>query len=221
MNRWGPTAVVLALLTATALAFAITERQKLEQTPFGVLPVTKTFSPLHRSATIALRLRRAHLLTVQIVNSSDNAVATLARDQRFGPGKAVFHWLGRNVPDGVYEPRITLDHGRVYNLPNQIRTDTVTPKVRLLSYGPHVLRGGRKPPIRIAYQVSEPAHVILYVDGRKVLVGFAKALLSRVRWFAKRHERPLPRGSYEFRLAAVDLAGNLSPPTRPFVVRIR
>jgi hypothetical protein len=45
MRRWAPTAVIVALLTATAVAFATTERQKLERTPFGVLPVARDVSP--------------------------------------------------------------------------------------------------------------------------------------------------------------------------------
>src|SRR5947209_19910380 len=109
MSRWGPTLIVVALLAATAIAFATTERQKLEQTPFDVLQVSKAFSPLHGSATIKLRLRYPHLLTVQIVNSADRAVATLAREERFGRGKIAFHWRGHGVADGNYEPRITLD----------------------------------------------------------------------------------------------------------------
>jgi hypothetical protein len=220
-NRWGPTAVVVVLLAGTAIAFATTERQKLEKTPFDVLHVTKIFSPVRGSATILLRLHHPHLLTVQIVNSADKAVATLARDERFGPGRSVFAWRGRHVRDGVYEPRITLDDGRVYNLPNPIRTDTVAPRVTLLAFRPHVLRRRHKPRIRIAYRVSELAHVILYVNGHEALFGGAKALRFQVDWYAKRGGRRLPRGTYRLRLDAVDLAGNRSPPGPTFLVRIR
>ncbi len=222
IGRWGPAAIVLALLTATAISFAVTERQKLEATPFDVLEVTKTFSPLHGSGTVVLRLRHEHLLTVQIVNSQDRAVATLVRDQRFRRGTFFFHWTGRRAPDGTYEPRITLDDGRVYVLPNQIVTDTVAPRVSLVSYRPHVLRRRRhKPRIRIAYRVSELAHVILYVDGHEVIFGGAKALHAHVDWYAKKNGRRLRPGRYRLRLAAVDLAGNTSSRTAPFVVRIR
>jgi hypothetical protein len=221
MSRWGPTAVVLALLAATAIAFATTERLKLKQTPFDVFPITKVFSPLHGFATIALRLRHPHRLTVEIINSSHRIVASLARNKRFGIGTVAFHWPGRNVPDGSYAPRITLDDGRVYNLPNQIRVDTVAPQVSLVSYRPHLLRKSRKPRVHIAYRVSEPAHVILYVNGREVLFGGAKALHSRVDWYAKRNGKRLRRGRYRLQLAAVDLAGNRSARTRTFIVRIR
>ena len=213
--------MVVVLLAATAIAFATTERLKLKQTPFDVFPITKVFSPLRGAATIALRLRHSHRLTVQIVNSAHRLVATLARNEPFRPGTATFHWTGQNVPDGSYEPRITLDDGRVYNLPNQIRTDSVAPQVSLVSYRPRVLGRGRKPRVHIAYRVSELAHVILYVNRHEVLFGGAKALRYKVDWYAKRNGRRLPRGRYRLQLAAIDLAGNLSPRTRTFIVRIR
>jgi hypothetical protein len=134
VSRWGPAAVTVVLLAGTAVAFATTERQKLEQTPLGLLRLTKDFSPAQASAVMVLRLRHPHLLTVQIVNASDHAVATLARDERFPAGKISFRWSGRHAADGVYEPRITLEDGRVFNLPNQIRVDSVAPRVALISY---------------------------------------------------------------------------------------
>ena len=113
MRRWGPGAIVVALLAATAIAFATTERQKLEKTPFAVIHITKQFSPTRRAATIVLKLRHPHLLTVQMVDSRDRVVATLAVERRFGPGRVSLRWQGR-IPDGVYEPRIVLDTGRVF-----------------------------------------------------------------------------------------------------------
>ncbi len=221
MSAFGRTAIVLLILAGTAVAFATTERQKLEQTPLAVSRVTKDFSPARTSAVIVLRLRHPHLLTVQIVNSGDRAVATLAREQPFEPGKVSFHWRGSRVPDGVYEPRVTLDDGRVFSLPNQIRVDSVAPSVALVSYRPRVVRRRRKPRVRIVYRVSELAHVILYINGRRELYGYAKATHAHVDWFARRNGRRLKRGRYRLQLAAVDLAGNLGPRTRPFVIRIR
>lgn len=221
-SEWARAAVVLVLLAGTAIAFATTERLKLEKTPFDVFPITKAFSPLHRSAEIRLRLHHPHSLTVQIVNSSDHAVATLARDRPFGAGVAVFHWTGRRVRDGVYEPRITLDDGRVYNLPNPIRVDTVPPRVALVSYRPRTIRKRHKPVVHIVYRVSELAHAILFVDGRRwPLFGYAKATHAHVDWQAKENGRRLPRGRYRLQLAAIDLAGNVGPRTGTFIVRIR
>jgi hypothetical protein len=223
MRRWGPAAVVVVLLAGTAIAFATTERQKLEQTPIGLLRVTKDFSPSRSSAVVVLRLRHSHILTVQIVNSADHAVATLAREQDFRPGKATFRWRGRHVPDGIYEPRVTLEDegGRVFNLPNQIRVDSVAPSVKLVSYRPRILRRRHKPLVHIFYRVSELAHVILYVDGRRVAFSYAKATQAHIEWYAKRHGRRLRRGRYRLELAPVDLAGNVGVRTPAFFVRVR
>jgi hypothetical protein len=221
MRKWGPTAVVILLLAGTAIAFATTERQKLEKTPFDVLHVTTDFSPARLPATIVLRFRHPHLLTAQMVNSQDRVVATLVRERRYEPGKAILHWRGAGVSDGVYEPKLTLDAGRVFDLPNQVRVDSIPPRVALVSYRPRVLRKKTKPRVRISYRVSEAAHVILLVNGRRVFVGFAKALRAEVQWFAKRAGRRLPRGRYRLQLAAVDLAGNVGPRTPVFIVRIR
>ena len=81
MKRWGPAVVVVVLLAATAIAFATTERQKLEKTPFAVVHVTKAFSPGKSSATITLKLRRPHLVTLQVVDSQDHVVGTLANQR--------------------------------------------------------------------------------------------------------------------------------------------
>src|SRR5919204_643895 len=119
MRRWGPGVVVVALLAATAIAFATTERQKLEKTPFAVLHVTNDFSPRLGSATIELKLHHPHLLTVQIVDSRDRVVATLANEQRVEAGTVFFRWRGP-AADGVYEPKITTDEDRVQR-PDEIR----------------------------------------------------------------------------------------------------
>jgi len=120
MTRWGPTFVVLALLAGTAIAFATTERQKLEKTPFAVVSVTQDFSPKLEPAAIELKLHRSHALTARIIDSQDRVVATLARDERFPAGNVTFHWNG-DVADGIYRPRVRLDDGRVFTLPNPIR----------------------------------------------------------------------------------------------------
>jgi hypothetical protein len=220
VRRWAPTAIVVALLAATAVAFATTERQKLEKTPFAVLHVDDTVSPARSPALIELRLRRPHLLTVQIIDNNGRPVATLAREQRYERGTASFHWRA-NVPDGVYEPRVTLDDGRQFDVPVKIRVDSVAPKAALVSYRPHVLRGSVKPQVRIGYRVSEPAHILVYVNGRREVEGFAKSLQYAVNWAAKRDGRRLPPARYRLQLAAVDLAGNVGPRTQPFVVVIR
>jgi hypothetical protein len=220
VKRWAPTVVVVALLAATAVAFATTERQKLERTPFGVLPVARVVSPERGPVLIRLRLHRPHLLTVRILDNRDRVVATVARQQRFEAGIAVFRWHA-GVPDGLYTPRVTLDDGRVFTLPVQIRIDRVPPTARLVSYRPHVVRRPAKPKVRIAYRVSEKAHILVFVNGRRAVVGYPKSLQSAVNWLARRTGRRLRPGRYRLQLAAVDLAGNIGRRTRPFVVRVR
>jgi hypothetical protein len=220
VRRWAPTAVIVALLAATAVAFATTERQKLERTPFGVLPVARVVSPKRGPALIRLRLHRPHLVTVQILDRRDKVVATLAREQRFEACVAAFPWRA-DVRDGVYTPRVTLDDGRVFTLPVQIRTDTVPPTASLVSYRPHVVRRIAKARVRIFYHVSEKAHILLYVNGRRKIVGGAKSLQNSVNWGPKQAGRRLRPGRYRLQLAAVDLAGNIGARTRPFFVRIR
>jgi hypothetical protein len=223
VRRWGPAAVVLALLAATAVAFATTERQKLEKTPFAVLRVDEVLSPVCRcsanGATIALRFRRTHVLTVEIRDARGRLVRTLAEEETVRDGVFDVRWhgrddAGRHVPDGEYEPRFVLDNGRTFDPPNPIRVDSVAPRAKLVSYKPRRVHEGRR--IRIRYRVTEPAHPLLFVDGRRVIVGNAKALTAELQWFAR-----LRRGRHRLQLAAVDLAGNVGPRTRPFVVRIR
>jgi hypothetical protein len=220
MRRWAPTAIVVALLAATAVAFATTERQKLEKTPFAVLHVDRDVSPASAPAYIVLRLHRAHLLTVQIVDRNGRPIATLARERRYEPGTARFVWHP-HAPDGDYEPRVTLDDGREFTVPATIRVDSVAPTATLVSYRPHIVRRSARPDVRIAYRVSEPAHILVYVNGRHELRGGAKSLQFAVNWAAKRDGRRLPPGRYRLQLAAVDLAGNVGARTRPFVVDIR
>ena len=223
MRQWGPAAVMLALLAATAVAFATTERQKLEKTPFAVVRVDDVLSPVCRcstnAATIALRFRRTHVLTVEILDARGRVVRTLAGEETVRNGVFDVRWhgrddAGRRVPDGTYDPRFVLDNGRTFDPPNPIRVDSVAPTARLLAYQPRRVRAGKG--IRIHYRVSEAAHPLLFVDGRRVIRGNAKALTAQFQWFAR-----LARGRHRLQLAAVDLAGNVGRRTKPFVVRVR
>jgi hypothetical protein len=223
VRRWGPAVVVLVVLAATAVAFATTERQKLEKTPFAVVRVDDVLSPVCRcgtnAATIALRFRRTHVLTIEILDSQGKVVRTLANEATVRDGVFSVRWHGRDdagraLPDGEYEPRFVLDNGRTFDPPNTIRVDSVAPTARLVSYRPRRPHRGER--VRIRYRVSEEAHPLLFADGRRVVAGNAKALSAQFQWFAR-----LRRGRHRLQLAAVDLAGNVGPRTRPFVVRIR
>ena len=229
MRRWGPPAVVLLLLAGTAIAFATTERQKLERTPFAVLRLDKVLSPVCKCstsrATISLRFRQKHVLTARILDQDGRIVRRLTSEQVVGKGTLSVSWNGRNdagrqVPDDEYLPRLILDNGRVFDPPNPIRVDSVPPKATLLSYRPRVLRRAKEG-LHVSYRVSESAHPILYVSGRQAVRGIGTALSGKFDWFGKLDGRRLRPGRYRLQLASVDLAGNIGPRTPAFVVRIR
>jgi hypothetical protein len=218
MMRWAPTIVVVLLLGGTAIAFATAERQKLEKTPFAVVHVDEAISPMHGPAAVSLRFRRSHLLTLQIVDKDDRVVATLARERRVEPGLDTFRWPARSAPDGVYRPKVTLDAGREFILQSPITVDTVAPTTKLISYSPRVVRRHRpKARVRITYQLSEPGHVRVFVNGRKVQEGGGTKPRFQLDW----HPKGLRAGRYRLQLAAVDLVGNVGARTQPFVVRVR
>jgi hypothetical protein len=230
VKRWGPPAVVLLLLAGTAIAFATTERQKLERTPFAVLRLDKVLSPVCKCptsrATILLRFRQKHVLTARILDQDGRIVRTLASEQTVGKGMLSVSWNGRNdagrqVPDDEYSPRLILDNGRVFDPPNPIRVDSVPPEATLLSYRPRVLRRTKNEGLHVRYRVSESAHPILYVNGRRAVLGIGTALSGKFDWFGRRDGRRLRPGRYRLQLGAVDLAGNVGPRSTPFVVRVR
>src|SRR5438477_12199752 len=72
-SRLAPFLLVVALLGATAAAFAVTEGLKLEPSPVRSTDVDKVFSPvcdcLSRVAHIRFRLRKTDRLTLAIVDN--------------------------------------------------------------------------------------------------------------------------------------------------------
>lgn len=218
MTRWAPTIVVVLLLAGTAIAFATTERQKLEKTPFAVVHVDQAIAPAHGPAAISLRFRHAHLLTLQVIDAKDQVVATLARERRVEPGLVIFRWPARAAPDGVYRPKVTLDNGREFTLASPITVDTVAPTTAIVSYSPRsVRRHVPKARVRITYKLSEPGHVIVYVRGRRWQEGGGTKPRFQIDW----HPKGLRPGRYRLQLAAVDLVGNVGPRTKAFVIRVR
>jgi FlgD Ig-like domain len=222
VRRHAATIVVLTLLIGTAVAFAETERLKLQPTAIEESFVQPAFSPTcncsEARAEIRLRLHRADTATVRVVDASGKTVRVLVDDKRLPSGRTRLHWDGRDdagnrVPDGLYHFAVHLDRpGRTFELPRRIALDTVPPRARIRSYT-------RNAPlsqyVRVFYRVNEPAHVVLYVNGTKT-VGptLTKLRAAQLQWRA-----PAP-GRYRLEVAAVDLAGNLGPRTRVFVVTV-
>jgi hypothetical protein len=232
VGRILPTVVVLALLGCTAAAFAVTENLKLERSPISQTHVNKTVAPdslSNKTTGIGFFLRKPDRLTVEIVNGSGNVVRTLARNKAARRGTQQFQWDGRNdahevVPDGTYRPRVHLarEH-RTILMPNPIRMDATPPFVQLVSATPRVFSPDHdfvRDSVRIQYNTSEPARVILYVDGDK-RAGPTFRFVRRGKLDWPRGNVGLRPGRHRIRLRALDRATNLGPPSRGLTVIAR
>jgi FlgD Ig-like domain len=229
------TLLVLGLLGGTAAAFAVTEHLKLVRSPIFRTQVDQVFSPVcgcpTDTARIAFQLRRADRLTLSI-EQNGKVVRTLLRGQPVRRGGLGRHWDGRDdsgavVPDGVYKPRVHLAHQhRTIVLPNPIRVDTKPPRVTVVSWIPRgrVLTPDRNflhERLEVRYRVSEPAHVILYVGGKRRYRSRSQQLSGIARWFGQVNGRGVRAGRYRVTLAARDIAGNLNPPVPVGTVFVR
>ncbi len=225
MRRHAPTIIVLLLLVGAAVAFAETERLKLQPTAIEEFFVEPAFSPVcacdQAREAIRLRLHRADRVTVQIVDSAGHTVRGLVDGKRLPRGRTQIEWNGRDdagtqAPDGRYSVDVHLARpDRTFRLPRTLALDTVPPTVRLVSYTPRILRRSQLHKVIVRYRVSEPAHGVLFVNGRRVVVTNGSRLTGKLNW------TPHARGRYRLQLAARDLAGNLGPRSSVFVVRVR
>lgn len=226
--------LVLVLLGATAAAFALTERLKLERSPVTGTVVDKVFSPVCECArdvaVISFRLRKPETVTVTVIDSAGRSVQTLVRRRREGAGRVSYTWDGRNqlgevVPEGRYRPKVELAaHGRTIVLPNPITVDTTDPVIRIVRLRPRVISpdgDGRGDHLTATYAVSEPARALMLVDGRRRVLGRFRRLTGRLVWYGIVNGRPVRPGTYGIRLRAIDQAGNRSLVTREIPVRVR
>ena len=234
MSRLPQTLIVLALLGATAAAFAVTERLKLEKSPITGTRVDKVFSPICECsrdlAEISFRLRGNQVVTVDMLNSRGRSVRTLVRNKREQAGRVAYTWDGRDdagriVREGVYRPRVRLRrHGRTIVLPNPIRVDTTAPVIALTRVFPRVFspdEDGRNDRVTAEYEIDEPARAMMLVDGRRRVLSKFRSTEGRLVWFGRVDGRPAQPGTYEIRLRAFDRAGNRSARTRAVLVRVR
>jgi hypothetical protein len=215
------------LIVATATAFAVTQRLKLEPSPISQTRVSDVFSPVCRCATkaanIEFSLRKADHLRIAVRTGAGDV--TVAKGS-FAPGDVRVRWNGRDasgelVPDGVYYPLVELRRaGRTIDLPNPIRVDTIRPSIRLRSLRPRVFRPGTEK-LTATYTVSEHAHALLFVDGSRRVFTASKRLRYLLHWSGNVHGRAIRPGRHEVWLVAQDLAGNRSAPTPVVVVRVR
>jgi len=212
---------------ATATAFAVTQRLKLEPSPISQTRVSDVFSPVcrcaSRAATIDFSLRKADQIRIAIRTAAGEVTVA---EGSFPRGDVHARWDGRDasgelVPDGIYYPFVHLERaGRTIDLPNPIRVDTIRPSIKFTSLRPRAFRSGMEK-LRVTYTVSEHAHALLFVDGRRRVVTASTRLRGRLQWYGKVRGHVIRPGRHKLKLVAEDLAGNHSAPTPWVIVRVR
>jgi hypothetical protein len=231
--RIASTLLVVGLLVATAVAFAVTERLKLVRSPIAAPRIDRVVGPLcdcpRGEAAIVFQLRDADRVTVSIVDSGDRRVRTLL-EEAVPAGDLELAWDGRDdggevVPEGRYRPRVHLARERrTITLPNPIRVDTTPPSIRVVDVRPRVISPGvgeTNNRIDVLYEVDEPARGILLVDGERHVYTYRRPLEGRMQWFGRFDEARLPAGTYQLHVQAEDVAGNLSERVDAGTVEVR
>jgi hypothetical protein len=231
---WPRLALVFVLLGATAAAFAVTERLKLERSPVTGTRVDKVFSPVCECArdvaVISFVLRRRETVTLDILDKDRRSIRTIVMGQREPAGRVSYTWDGRDnlervVAEGVYRPRVQLRrNGRTIVLPNPIRVDTTAPVITLVRVFPRVFSpdsDGEGDRVTATYRIDERARAIMLVDGRQRVQSKFLRVEGQLVWFGRVNGKVVRPGIYEIRMRAVDRAGNRSLRTRAVPVRVR
>ena len=198
MARWPQFLIVLALLGATAAAFAVTERLKLERSPITGTKVDRVFSPVCECArdlsVISFILRRRETVTLDILDRSGRSIRTVVRNRREPAGRVSYTWDGRDnvdrvVQEGIYRPRVTLKrNGRTIVLPNPIRVDTTAPVITLVRVSPRVFSpdgDGRRDRVTATYRIDERARAVMLVDGRQRVQSKFRRQQGNLVWFGR------------------------------------
>ena len=232
MQRILSTGVLVGLLVATAAAFAITERLKLTKSPITGTKIVRGYvSPhAHTTAAVRIRFRRADRVTATILDSHGHDMDTLAYRLPVRRGYRTFAWNGltdvRRVPgDGIYrlEIHFTNQH-RTILLPNPIVLDTRPPAV--LDAGavrPVFSPDGdhQSDTVTIHYKLNEDAHVLVFLDGQRIIRGRSSLPKNKVSWNGTVDGRLLPPGTYTLVVSALDLAGNRAAEVQQVSVQLR
>ena len=232
MSRVLSTAIVLALLAATAGAFVITESAKLEKSPIAGTKVTQIFSPNSvvektKTAHVQFRLRKRERLEAWIQDSKGRRVRDLQAPRTFPRGASLdlvwdgFTAAGTVEPDGVYLPVVKLSH-RTFVLPSKIVLDTKPPVITVRHPLYPLLSpdgDGRRDSFTVTYRINERAQAILSVRGKQVELTKSQKPSGQLRWNGKLGKPPKPvlPGRYLLTAAAQDEAGNRSKPF-PFAI---
>jgi hypothetical protein len=227
------TAFCVALLAATAGAFALTEGAKLERSPIYRTHVDKIFSPACNCKTsvanIDFRLRKRDRVSVWMEREG-RRVRTLVPGRSYGPGKVALVFDGINdvgltLPDGLYRPVIHLSREhRTFALPNLIRLDTKPPAVRIRHrVYTHISPDGdrRNDDFTIRYRLTESGRGILLVDDRQVVRTRFLRLEGVLTWNGRFDGHTARPGNHVLKVSAEDEAGNRAKPFPFAVVQVR
>jgi hypothetical protein len=226
--------VVIFLLGGTAVAFAVTQGLKLEKSPVLSPRITKVFSPVCECskdrALIAFKLRKGDTATLQVVEGDGDVVRTLFSRRDFGPVRLQAGWDGRDdagrvVADGDYKPRVRLRNAhKTITFPNEMRVDTKRPEIQRFSVSRRVFSpdgDGRADGVSVSYRLSERAHAILFVNGKRRGYTLFQRPQGNIQWFGRRRGKGVPPRTYALSLAARDTAGNRSETEPAGTVRVR
>jgi hypothetical protein len=223
-----PTALVIALLAATAAAFALTERAKLELSPIYGTQQAQVFSPDSKDppkklAHIRFHVRKSESIDVWIQDSDGKRVDDLLVRRAVRAKELVqvvwdaFTPAGVGVPDATYHAVVKLERShRTIVMPSDITVDTTPPRITARPSTKYPIISpdgdGHGDVFRIPYELSEPAHAILLLRGKKVVFTNGQKERGTLIWNGKApgSTRSLPAGRYVLGLAARDRAGNQS-----------
>jgi hypothetical protein len=241
--------LVLGLLTATSVAFAVTEGLKLTKSPITrtriiraadvanlKAPALKTFSPTcgkgcpTAGAMLRFDLMEADRLTVDVMTPGRRSIRQLAAGRESARGYQHFLWNGLTdegtpAPDGRYLFQVKLSRThRTILLQNPLTLDTQAPKVEKAVGATAVISPDgdhRGDGLQISYRFSEPAHALLFVRGRRVVFVRAAHEVGSFVWPGTIHGVEPPPGTYYLRVGAQDPAGNVTGPAHGLVVAVR
>jgi len=217
---------VLGLLIATAAAFAITEKLKLEKSPITGTFVSSAFSPVcgcaRNKANISVKFRKKDTVTVTVLTAGRKPVRTLVEGTPVQRGRNIFRWDGKTdagtqAPDGSYRVEIHLaDAHRTILLPtpqNTIELDTKTPVVIPVVNRTEFSPDGdhQADAVTIHFTLSEPAHVLVYLGDRLLIRSRSHTTKGSVTWSGRTDAHLHPPGTVTLSIGAVDLAGNAIP----------
>jgi hypothetical protein len=223
---------VLGLLIATAAAFAITERLKLEKSPITGTFVSSAFSPVcgcaRDKANISVKFRKKDTATVAVLTAGLKPVRTLVEGTPVQRGRNIFRWDGKTdagtqAPDGTYRVQIHLVSAhRTILLPNTIELDTTIPVVVPVANRTEFSPDGdhQADSVTIHFTLSEPAHVLVYLGDKVLIHSRSHTTQGSVTWYGKTDHHLHGPGTVTLSIGAVDLAGNAIPAAQRPQLRI-